>query len=115
MTLRRHASGGHPADELDSLIRWALRERVAGATPSPYVWKRIRARVEHWAVLRRTGKDSGAILVFLRAVAVWLSADMLQPVFVAQPAHRDRVMTWGYDLGWVRGLGQHRVVMWPVS
>jgi len=33
-------------DEMDALIRWALRDSVAGERPSPEVWHRIRARLE---------------------------------------------------------------------
>ncbi len=115
MTSRRGVFEGRSADELDRVIRWALRERVAGASPSPDVWERIKARVEHWAMLKRTGEDTGLFLAFLRAVAAWLSADVLQPVFVTQPAHRDRAMTWGYDLGWARILDQHHIAMRLVS
>ena len=45
-------------DEVDALIRWALRESVAGEEPSPEVWDRIRARLEQSKVqphLRRKG------------------------------------------------------------
>jgi len=33
-------------DEVDALVRWALRDSVAGEEPSPEVWHRIRARLE---------------------------------------------------------------------
>jgi hypothetical protein len=33
-------------DEVDALVRWALRESVAGEEPSPEVWYKIRARLE---------------------------------------------------------------------
>jgi len=45
-------------DEVDALVRWALRESVAGEEPSPEVWDRIRARLEQSKVqpyLRRKG------------------------------------------------------------
>ncbi len=32
-------------DEVDALVRWALRDSVAGEEPSPEVWDRIRARL----------------------------------------------------------------------
>jgi hypothetical protein len=40
--------GGNPyqSDEIDTLVRWALRDSVAGEEPSPDVWHRIRARLE---------------------------------------------------------------------
>jgi len=46
MTLRRDSLGRHPADDLGCLIQWALREVVAGVSPSPRVWERIRVRAE---------------------------------------------------------------------
>lgn len=46
MTLRKDAVDRHPIDELGGLIRGALREKVAGTSPSPQVWERIRARAE---------------------------------------------------------------------
>jgi hypothetical protein len=33
-------------DEIDALVRWVLRDSVAGDEPSPEVWNRIRARLE---------------------------------------------------------------------
>jgi hypothetical protein len=45
-------------DEVDALVRWALRDSVAGEEPSPEVWHRIRARLEQPKVqprLRRKG------------------------------------------------------------
>jgi hypothetical protein len=33
-------------DEMDALVRWALRESVVGEEPSPEVWHKIRARLE---------------------------------------------------------------------
>jgi hypothetical protein len=44
MTLRRRVLERRAADELDGLIRWVLRRRVAGASPPSWVWERIRAR-----------------------------------------------------------------------
>ncbi len=34
------------SDEMDALVRWALRDSVAGEEPSPEVWDKIRARLE---------------------------------------------------------------------
>jgi len=48
----------YQSDEVDALVRWALRESVAGEEPSPEVWDRIRARLEQSKVqphLRRKG------------------------------------------------------------
>ena len=36
----------YQSDEMDALVRWALRDSVAGEEPSPEVWHRIRARLE---------------------------------------------------------------------
>jgi hypothetical protein len=33
----------YQSDEMDALVRWALRESVGGEEPSPEVWDRIRA------------------------------------------------------------------------
>ena len=36
----------YPDDEMDALVRCALRDSVAGEEPSPEVWDKIRARLE---------------------------------------------------------------------
>ena len=46
MTLRNRASKGHSRDELDTLLRWALEERVAQGSLPPQAWERIRVRAE---------------------------------------------------------------------
>ncbi len=33
-------------DEIDALVRWALRDSVAGEEPPPEVWHKVRARLE---------------------------------------------------------------------
>ena len=33
-------------DEMDALVRWALRDSVAGQEPPPEIWDKIRARLE---------------------------------------------------------------------
>lgn len=50
MTLHKSILERHSQDELSALIRWTLRDRVAGASPSPEVWERIRARAEQSTV-----------------------------------------------------------------
>ena len=55
MTLPRNCSEKSSRDELDNLIQWALRERVAGTSPPPQTWKRIRARAKlyrSWRLIR---------------------------------------------------------------
>ena len=36
----------YPNDEMDTLVRWTLRDSVAGEEPPPEVWDKIRARLE---------------------------------------------------------------------
>ena len=92
-----------PEDELGGLIRWALRKRVAGATPAPEVWGRIRERVERNVT---PGRQRFDFTPFLRALFVWVSADVCCLTFVAQPAQRSEAVMWGYNTPWV--LGQHQ-------
>ena len=46
MISHKNVSERHSIDELDGLMCWALRERVAGASPPPRAWECIRARAE---------------------------------------------------------------------
>ena len=50
MTLRKYMSEKRSTDELGSLIQSALQARVAGASPPPGVWERIRVRAEQSTV-----------------------------------------------------------------
>lgn len=67
-------------DELDNLIRWALRERVAGVSISPHVWERIKERLERPAVRSlmglRSSKAYRVILARLARVDAFLSAQV---------------------------------------
>jgi len=45
-------------DTLDILIRAVLRQRVAGARPSPHVWKRIEERAQRLAT-RKSRRATG--------------------------------------------------------
>jgi anti-sigma-K factor RskA len=36
----------YPYDEMDALVRWALRDSVADEEPPPEVWHQIKARLE---------------------------------------------------------------------
>ena len=36
----------YPSDEMDTLVRWTLRDSVAGEEPPPEMWDKIRARLE---------------------------------------------------------------------
>jgi len=78
MTARRHWLHEHAADELDSLIQWALWERVEGASPPSYIWDNIRAHVERptvWSLLE-LGFAGGyrAATVQLQRIGAVLSA-----------------------------------------
>ena len=44
MSLTR-ADRGQSVDKIDCVIRWTLRDSVAGTQPSPQVWNRIRQRI----------------------------------------------------------------------
>jgi hypothetical protein len=55
MTLPRRVLERRAADELDGLIRWVLRGRVAGASPPSWVWERICARAERPTVWHLMG------------------------------------------------------------
>ena len=48
MTSRRQLAGD-TRDIVDVLIRAVLRQRVAGARPSPHVWERIEEQVQRLA------------------------------------------------------------------
>ena len=53
MTLHREFQTESP-ETVDVLIRMALRESVAGAEPSPCVWRRIRERMCRLALARQS-------------------------------------------------------------
>ena len=50
-----HKQDRSTTDGLDSLIRWALHDSVAGAEPSPQVWEHIRGRVLDDNEVAKTG------------------------------------------------------------
>ena len=89
MTLRKGVEEKNTKDELGSLLRWSLQERVAGASPSPEVWGRILTRAERSAVWRRSNFHYG-----YRAVKVQLAR--INAFFVAQ------IVAWMWPQGrWV--------------
>ncbi len=52
MTLRKEFQEG-AIEELDILIRVALRDSVAEAEPPPQVWGRIREQAQRWKMARQ--------------------------------------------------------------
>ena len=80
MTSRRDVLQRRSTDELDGLIRWALREAVAGAGPSPHVWGRIMERVERPTAQGSMGLGSyrgyRAVRARLSRVDAFLSAQV---------------------------------------
>lgn len=78
MTSRRGVCGGRSTDELDRLICCALQERVAGSSPSPWVWRRVHVRSE-LPVVRIWGKfwrGYRAVVAQLSRVNTFLSAQI---------------------------------------
>jgi hypothetical protein len=61
MTLRNRASKGHSRDELDTLLRWALEERVAQGSLPPQAWERIRVRAERIRVRAERSTARGRV------------------------------------------------------
>ena len=53
MISRRYTLEKHSSDELDALIQRVLREEVAGASPSPRVWRHIHALAGQQAIQTR--------------------------------------------------------------
>jgi hypothetical protein len=51
----------YQSDEIDTLVRWALRDSVAGEEPSPDVWHRIRARLEQPKAQSHPQKGRGLV------------------------------------------------------
>ena len=81
MTSHKDVFEGRSADELDKLIRWALRERVVGASPSSHVWERIKERVGRptaWRLMGlRFSKGYRAVMAQLARVGAFLSAQIV--------------------------------------
>jgi len=111
MTSRRDSACGCVTNELDGMVELALHERVAGAVPSPEAWERIRGRVERLDGLGRAWIWRTPDLVMQAAIAVLARVDVLLPAFELSSNPRDECIAWGYDLGWVPILDEHRMVM----
>jgi len=78
MTSRRSLPEKRSADELDSLIRWALWKRVREDSPPPWMGERICAlakRPTAWCLLgRRISRGYWAVADQLPSVDAFLSA-----------------------------------------
>jgi hypothetical protein len=74
MTSHRCVLDGHARDELDNLIYWALRDRVAGSSPPPRVWEHIEARVQRRSA--RMGGRFWAVLAQASRACTFLSAQI---------------------------------------
>lgn len=112
MTSRRRMLAGLSADELDALIRWALHESVAGATPPPDVWARIQGHVERLVALRQAWIWRVPDLVADAVTACLSRVDVLLLGLETPPIQRDeRIMMGRHHVGWVRVLDHHRLVM----
>jgi len=96
MTSHRGALEGHSTDELDSLIQWALQERVAGSSPPPWVWKRIRTFAECptvWSLMRlRFSRGHRAVVAQLSRVNTFLSAQISSWIWP-----QDTWVEWRFD------------------
>jgi hypothetical protein len=111
MTSHKDVSGKYAADELDGLVRWALREKVSGAVPSPHVWERVARRVERGLVLGRT---RWSLVPFLRWAVIWLSVDTSLPLS-AQRWQRGETALWGDSLSRAWALDQHHILLRSVA
>lgn len=78
MTSRRDLPGKLSMEELDSLIRWALQERVRGDSPPPWMCERICALAERSTGRRlmryRISRCYWAVVERLSSVDAFLSA-----------------------------------------
>ena len=106
MTLPRRVLERRAADELDGLIRWVLRGRVAGASPPSRVWERVRARAERPTVWHLIGlalsRDYRVMMAQLARLDAFLSA---QIAFWMWP--QDGWVDWRHDPRLTRLLDQY--------
>jgi|GEM_PF-1899985 len=109
MISRRGIFDGHSTDELDGLLRWVLRESVAGAVAPSHVWPRIRGDAQRLAALRRAWIWRVSDLVRQVVVACLSRVNGLLPMLELPPVQGDGSVMLGYDLGWVRLLDHHRL------
>lgn len=65
-------------DHVDAVIRWALREDLAGAAPPTRTWERIRERLEE-EPQRAGGELWLALRVACGAAALWVLDAAVEP------------------------------------
>ena len=110
MTLPRRVLERRAADELDGLIRWVLRGRVAGASPPSWVWERIRARAERPTVWHLMGlalsRGYRVVMAQLASLDAFLSA---QIAFWMWP--QDGWVDWRRDPRLTRLLDQYTFLL----
>jgi len=68
----RDTSHTRRSDPLDGSLRWALEERVTGATPPSQIWGQITASVDRGAVPNQAQWHLDS---FLNGVNAWVSED----------------------------------------
>ena len=105
MTSRRELFEGRSRDDLDGLVCWALRERVAGATPPPWMWDRICLSAEKptaWRLVRWWLKRGywAAVVVLSELDALLVGCDRGMP-------SRRECIEWHYDPWLARLLDQY--------
>jgi hypothetical protein len=61
MTSHKRVPKGHSRDELDTLIRWALEERVSQGSLPSQAWERIRVRAGHTRVRAERSTARGRV------------------------------------------------------
>lgn len=80
MTSRRDVSERCSTDELGGLIRCVLQESVAGASPPPWMWERIRALAERstaWSLMGlRISTGYRVVMARLPRAGAFLSAQV---------------------------------------
>ena len=102
MTLRNRASKGHSRDELDTLLRWALEERVAQGSLPPQAWERIRVRAERstargWVESGRSGYRAAMMQLSLGFLGGLSRAHAFLFARTAQVWHQDAWKEWRLD------------------
>ena len=90
MTLPRCVLEENTRDELDNLVYWALRERVAGSSPPPQAWECIQARVQRRPACM--GGGFRAVLAQVFRACTFLSAQIGSWIW-----SQDAWVEWRFD------------------